>query len=1436
MARLFGEDFSGVRVRFGAVGLDARAAAEGDTVTFSRPDPSREEVAHELVHVVQVRRSGPVSEGMSGHGDASEREARDLATRAARGEAVQVRAAPSAAVHRDDEVDDVASRIHADLHGWIDDEAAAVAEIEGDRDVGGTCASYEGRYGVKLWTDFIGNASGPLLNRALTRLWPHMTVLDRLETRLGWDDDEEGIKQIIESASDAELLAARGGIQPYLDELEVTDQYTARTRIWPEDPVANVLWLLSAGNGWFWDDEGPVANAILSLTPADRARLWNDNPDAFGMFNDEDKAKIGRMCVARGDVPATEADALQARMELATDGWGTDEEGVQAAVGVAGSRRDELARIDAALQTGTTADGNELTPLQRTALERRKVELGDIDGLLTVTETEDGTLDTSTFLGRVQDEVDSGTTDASLATVRVDPFTRARQALLATVGVIDVDETAALAILAGIQGEVTLGEGETLDSLSADEARRRREASAADIRKRLRDDPALAPVWDALNEDETAYADALTTGNTLEAAIHQLTEAYEGIDSDETAILKVLRDMPAPDRQSLIDDPPQVVTDIRGWYEGDAFLEVFEAVLATGRIPTDAALGAAYGGDWDGTDEELADEALLSMSEEERARYRRGYLLEHTVSTPAPSRVCAVTTLSESDQAALDAYRALYARMRSEYTDEELDLALNRLIGVPSLDEIRSEQGRVDAATIMLERQRERLELGGGLTDVVSNTDDTAAAAHVEFASRYELAMAEGGISMEEFAVLVSLDQQFARRFDDWSSTVNLVSEIAGTVAAVVAAAVVIAASGGTATAATPGIVAWLSANSGLIATSAAVGALSQVTVSEAFGGSFNEMTDADGARQALMGSINGAVMIAGAALAEQAAGLVGLSGRALTAQIARSAAASSQTALGGQAFARGALMGLIDGSLGGAVGELAMTLTDAETWKRSVWDVLGRAGAALLRGGLLGGATGALTGGILETAQMLIRARALRNCAVEIDETLGSGAHVDFGVADDGTVTDVVLRFGPNVPDGDLAAHVDTVVSIQRAGKLLQRVRSALGEQTFPPNTAAGNAAEELPKLDRMIQDRLRQLRGTGLSPETRELVEAEMDVLEANVDEFTAILERGDLSPGSGRIGRPDAPPGYPDPPEGHYYRQRDGGWDLQRYPDSDVPPLTLESDGNGGWTIVGREGSAAPSARFPDGTTAEQAFDQLVGPDSKSSFKQYWEMLRDNDLATREEVIAAMLAPSGRTEDSVRHALKEAFRSRVLNRVRFDASGALRTEADAIVELRRLTRNLNTSDRGNLTEAWYGLARPGLTAHPDLLPADNTELPEVRRPDFLDGDELVELKSTRQGLNADHDVPQIENMLDATLTGGTVRVGGEARPVTRLRLVFTDIAGARGSVADLETWLTKYPQLTIEVFGTQGTRTTITRANLQQLMGQHGVATLDALLAAL
>ena len=116
MEAAFGQDFGDVRCFFGqaaAMGaLGAGAAAQGEVLSFATERPAKEQVAHELTHVVQQRgsRRGGAAGGASKAGGGAEGEARDVAQRAARGEAVQV-----------------SQEAGPELHGdWLDDGLAMV--------------------------------------------------------------------------------------------------------------------------------------------------------------------------------------------------------------------------------------------------------------------------------------------------------------------------------------------------------------------------------------------------------------------------------------------------------------------------------------------------------------------------------------------------------------------------------------------------------------------------------------------------------------------------------------------------------------------------------------------------------------------------------------------------------------------------------------------------------------------------------------------------------------------------------------------------------------------------------------------------------------------------------------------------------------------------------------------------------------------------------------------------------------------------------------------------------------------------------------------------------------------------------------------------------------------------------------------------------------
>ncbi len=105
MEQRLGADFGSVQAYVGRdlTALGAHAAARSEQVAFTSATPDRELVAHELTHVVQSRQGRAGSAAVSDPGDASEHEARGVASAFAGGGAIAIGSAPSAAIHRDDD-------------------------------------------------------------------------------------------------------------------------------------------------------------------------------------------------------------------------------------------------------------------------------------------------------------------------------------------------------------------------------------------------------------------------------------------------------------------------------------------------------------------------------------------------------------------------------------------------------------------------------------------------------------------------------------------------------------------------------------------------------------------------------------------------------------------------------------------------------------------------------------------------------------------------------------------------------------------------------------------------------------------------------------------------------------------------------------------------------------------------------------------------------------------------------------------------------------------------------------------------------------------------------------------------------------------------------------------------------------------------------------
>jgi hypothetical protein len=107
MEAAFGEDFSDLKVylgRKGAMrGMDAGAAAQGNVLVFDSPSPSKEQVAHELTHVVQQKNGsmGGSNKGVSNPQSSAEGEASSVASAVARGEKANVQGSAGPEIHRD---------------------------------------------------------------------------------------------------------------------------------------------------------------------------------------------------------------------------------------------------------------------------------------------------------------------------------------------------------------------------------------------------------------------------------------------------------------------------------------------------------------------------------------------------------------------------------------------------------------------------------------------------------------------------------------------------------------------------------------------------------------------------------------------------------------------------------------------------------------------------------------------------------------------------------------------------------------------------------------------------------------------------------------------------------------------------------------------------------------------------------------------------------------------------------------------------------------------------------------------------------------------------------------------------------------------------------------------------------------------------------------
>lgn len=813
-----------------------------------------------------------------------------------------------------------AELIHTAFHGswWGEDEEAALRQLGGDP--GALRSAYAGAYGKDLEQEFRDHCSAGQANQAIRFLWPAMPLSARLNTHLsggifGDSANEEGLLDVIQSATVAQQIAAGRDahtISLLASHLDADQLLAARRLLQPDQLSAAVLERIKAANGWVNDDESAVFDVLLELPPAERRALWENNPDAFSFLGGTDRARVQSICTG------TEAQALQERMAEATDGMGTDDAGVSGLIAHAAGLRDEQAQLRAALEQP------DLSEDQQRQISSRLAEIGDLDGLLEVQRNADGEIAGGSFLGMMRGDVSEGEYRQFSAQLGVAGFEQAKQEILDAVGWISDDENAVYEAFQRIQDTT--------------------------LRQQLWDDAQVQAALGSLSSSEQDTAASFRDGDSQSIAMTRLEEAWSHWDVDEARVFALISEMSGPDREHLrYSTLYQSMMLGIGSPENIALREVTE----TGRVPTGSGINAALGGAWDGTNTDLLGQVLTGMGDGERWKYRLGYWLNRSGRAPQ----------DEEQEQALETFNTLESRLQSELGTDDLETALDQLVGVPTPQELQTEAGRIIAAGILTQRVDDKQSHWDGVGQVFTESDETADGMEVQLDASYMQAMEDGVMSAEELAVLASLDSRFAERYQQSLAAIDRIRNIAATVAAVAAGIVVTALTAG---AAGPVVAGLLSSYGAGALAGGIAGAVVRVGVSEAMGGDHFDSISGEGATEAAVGFTDGAMAVLANGLATRATGWVGLKGAQLSGAMALGSIEAAGGALqtSGRAFAAGAVRGGIDGLLSGMVGELVLTAADQATWRQSVWDVVISFGEAALRGGTIGAATGGLVGG----------------------------------------------------------------------------------------------------------------------------------------------------------------------------------------------------------------------------------------------------------------------------------------------------------------------------------------------------------------------------------------------------------------------------------------------------------------------------------------
>ncbi len=801
-------------------------------------------------------------------------------------------------------------------------------------------AYYEERTGRRLEDDVSGQFGGADGNEMMANVISGMSLRDQLEHY----ETSESMENLLEHATPEQIqglvVGADGtpdrSILAHLRDTMSEDAYMrARTQLFPSEAKDAVAERITRADGIFSDDEGAAMSAFAQLPLEERQALLVEQPDLVDFMSRTERERFER-------IATSDAAALEARMEQATSGLGTDDDSVGDIVEETGRLATEQRSLEEALATGS------LTDEQVAEIEGRLAEIGDVTGLLEPDRDGDGNIRDNTFLGRLQDDVGDDELHGHLARMGVDQHEQSKQRVLDAVGTFSDDETAFREAFA------SLPPGE---------------------RQALWDDPHVQAALTHLSAAEQAEVASFRDNNVLEMTQVRVDDANGLFGQDEAAALEAVLDLNATDREAFLQTDQYAETFARMDAEERAALT---EVMETGALSVETGMTAAAGGWMDGTNEALMTLSSQQRSAEDAVQLRLGYVLSRDGRDPeTPEEVAALARFEALDetfaaeldgddhQAQLDALVAHTADTETDaYTGVESDI-----VGSGALERSTAE-GRMTASQLVNLRAVEQMgpdgQGGGGLADLFTSTDETAQQAHQSQMAAHFAAMSDGEITESELTAHEALGETFGEEYAAMLAAQNQIVDVAATVASAVAMLAATIASGGTLG---PAAAAFM-AQYGTLVTSAGVAAAT-IGTKEVMGGDRYNTLGADGATDVGMAVVNTLSSNATGALGDRA--VAGLSTQVPWIQAPLGQVSGEVLEQGMMSTLRAQAPGLvikntIDSTLGTVTGSATSNLMSEEFWNQDGEGMLDLFGDGVMNGiqGLPTDiATGVLTDGI---------------------------------------------------------------------------------------------------------------------------------------------------------------------------------------------------------------------------------------------------------------------------------------------------------------------------------------------------------------------------------------------------------------------------------------------------------------------------------------